>query len=155
MAWQGRAASPRRSAADRRVQPDALVSLATRLLIAQAGASAAIGLGYSRRHLPWLVVTIVVAVALCGLAGLVRSGSHTAWLIAVSGECGLVAVGLFRFAYARYMGGTLLAIASLGTLLHPAVAGAFTGIQRGRTPAHDRPVLTDGGSEAVHGPAVG
>ena len=91
------------------------------------GASAAIGLGYSRRHVPWLVLTIVAAIALCGIAGLARTSSHPAWLVAVSAESGLVALGLFRFAYARYMGGTLLAIAILGTLLHPAVAAPSPG----------------------------
>jgi hypothetical protein len=150
-----RLASRRRSRADRRRQPDALVRLASRLLVAQAGASAAIGISYSRRHLAWLGLTVIVAVALGGLAGLIRSGSHPVWLIAVSAESGLVAVGLFRFVYARYMGGTLLAIATLGTLLHPAVAGAFAGIQPERASAHDHPVLADGGTDALQGPAVG
>ncbi len=64
--------------------------------------------------------------------------------------------GLFRFAYARYMGGTLLAIATLGTLLHPAVAA---GVRRrsacGEPPGHDHPVLADGGADGLQGPAVG
>ena len=102
--------------------------------MAQAGASAAIGLGYSRRNAPWLLLTILVAVAVCGLAGLIRSGSHTAWLAAVSLEVCLVAVGLFLFAYDRYLGGTLLAIIALGTLLHPAVARAFAAPPRWRQP---------------------
>ena len=103
----------------------------------------------------WLVLTIVVAAALCGLAGLVRSGGHAAWLGAVSTESALVAAGLFRFVYARYMGGTLLAIVALGTLLHPAVAARFAGVQPRRAAMHDHPVLADGGTDALQGPAVG
>jgi hypothetical protein len=155
VAWNGSAVSPRRRITGRRVQPQPLVRLASRLLVAQAGASAAIGLGFTRRNVPWLVLTILVAVALCGLAGLVRSGSHTTWLVAVSAESGLVAVGLFRFAYARYMGGTLLALVTLGTLLHPAVAGMFAGAQRSRQPAHDHPARADGASDVLQEPAVG
>jgi hypothetical protein len=137
------------------MQPDGLVRLASRLLVAQAGASAAIGLGFNRRNMPWLVLTILVVVALCGLAGLVRSGSHTTWLLAVSAESGLVAVGLFRFATARYMGGTLLALVTLGTLLHPAVAGVFAEAQRWRQGAHDHPAIADGASDVLQEPAVG
>jgi len=102
-----------------------LINLVSRLLLAQAGACAVIGIGYSRRNLPWLVLTIVLAVVVCGLAGLVRSGGHGAWLTAITVESALVAVGLFRFAYVGYLGGTLLAIITLGTLLRPAVSRAF------------------------------
>src|SRR5215475_6241707 len=115
-----------RLAAGEGLRSHALVSLVSRLLVAEAGACGVIGIGYNRRHLPWLLVTVVVAVALCGLAALVRSGTHTAWLAAITVESGLVAVGLFRFAYARYLGGTLLAIITLGTLLRPAVSRAFS-----------------------------
>jgi hypothetical protein len=111
-----------------RSAPPAAVSLVARLLLAQAGACAAIGVCYSRRNLPWLLLTIGVALALCGLAALVRSGGHGAWLTAMTAESALVAVGLFRFAYAGYLGGTLLAIITLGTLLHPAVSRAFAAI---------------------------
>jgi hypothetical protein len=108
--------------------PPAAVSLVARLLLAQAGACAAIGVGYSRRNLPWLVLTIGVALIVCGLAALVRSGGHGTWLTAITVESALVAVGLFRFAYAGYVGGTLLAIITLGTLLHPAVSRAFAAV---------------------------
>ncbi len=101
------------------------INLVSRLLLAQAGACAAIGIGYSRRNLPWLVLTLVLAVVVCGLATLVRSGSHGAWLTSITVESALVAVGLFRFASAGYLGGTLLAIITLGALLHPAVSRAF------------------------------
>jgi hypothetical protein len=104
------------------------VSLVARLLLAQAGACAAIGACYSRRNLPWLLLTITVALAVCGLAALVRSGGHGTWLTAITVESALVAVGLFRFAYAGYVGGTLLAIITLGTLLHPAVSRAFAAV---------------------------
>ena len=136
----------------RTVLPDALVRLASRLLVAQAGASAAIGLSYSRRHMPWLAVTIVVAVALCGLAALIRSGGHAVWLTAVCTESGLVAVGLFRFASARYMGGSLLAIVTLGTLLHPAVAGVFAATS-GRKQRRHLGVVADSGPRRAR-PAI-
>jgi hypothetical protein len=119
---QGFGVSSRRVA---RSAPPAAISLVSRLLLAQGGASAAIGLGYGRRNMPWLLLTIVVAVVVCGLAALVRSGGHGTWLTAITVESGLVAVGLFRFAYVSYLGGTLLAIITLGTLLHPAVSRAF------------------------------
>jgi hypothetical protein len=116
------------SARATRSAPPAAVSLVSRLLLAQAGACAAIGVGYSRRNLPWLLLTIGVALVVCGLAALVRSGGHGTWLTAITVESTLVAVGLFRFAYAGYVGGTLLAIVTLGTLLHPAVSGAFAAV---------------------------
>jgi len=118
-------------------------------LLAQAGASAAIGLGYNRRNVASLLLTVIAALAVCGLAAIVRSGYHAAWVVGVSIEAVLVAIGLMRFAYARYMGGLLLAIVSLGVLLHPAVAAAFT---RGR---HREPVAgqaaIDGGGRAADG----
>lgn len=119
-----------RAPRDRRHQ---LITLVSRFLLAQAAADAVISLAYGRRHLPWLVAALTVAVAVCGLAAVVRSGSHPAWLAAVSSESALVAVGLFRFAGAGYLGGTLLAIVTLGILLHPEVSRVFSGAagQRG------------------------
>jgi len=67
---------------------------------------------------------------------------------------GLVAVALIRFAHAGYMGGTLLAIVTLGVLLHPAVAGALARVRQ-RQPADDYAVRVGGTGEALHGPAVG
>jgi hypothetical protein len=142
MAWQARTR-------------DSVTSFVARLLVAQAGASAAIGLGYSRRNVPWLVLTLIVAVALCGLAGLVTSGSHPTWLIAITVESGLAAVGLFRFAYTSYMGGTLLALITLGTLLHPAVARAFAPAPRWRRHAGEHVALAEGAPDAVGDPAIG
>jgi hypothetical protein len=121
----------------------AAVGLVARLLLAQAGACAAIGVGYSRRNLPWLLLTICVALTVCGLAALVRSGGHGPWLTAITVESALVAVGLFRFAYADYLGGTLLAIITLGTLLHPAVSRAFAAVPGEPEAAGDDLTLAD------------
>ena len=115
--------------------------------MAEAGACAAIGVGYNRRHLPWLVAAVALAMALCGLAALVRSGTHTAWLAAITVESTLVAVGLFRFAYARYLGGTLLAIITLGTLLHPQVSRAFNADTTGAEPIPAPPGLAESAAE--------
>jgi hypothetical protein len=126
-----------------RSAPPAAVSLVARLLLAQAGACAAIGVCYSRRNVPWLVLTIAVALVVCGLAALVRSGGHSTWLTAITVESALVAVGLFRFAYAGYVGGTLLAIITLGTLLHPTVSRAFAAVSGEPEPAGDDLGLVD------------
>jgi len=125
-----------------------LIAVVSRLLVAQAFASALIGIAFSRRHVPWLVLTILVAVALCGLAAVVRSGSHTTWLVAICVESALTAVGLFRFGYASYMGGTLLSIATLGTLLHPAVARAFAATPSWQAGPAEHAGLADARSEA-------
>jgi hypothetical protein len=126
-----------------RSAPPAAVSLVARLLLAQAGACAAIGVGYSRRNVPWLLLTIAVALVVCCLAALVRSGGHGSWLTAITVESALVAVGLFRFAYAGYLGGTLLAIITLGTLLHPAVSRAFAAVPGAPQSAGDDLGLAD------------
>lgn len=149
--------------------PDVLVRLVSRLLLAQAGATAAIGIGYSRRTMPWLVLTVLGAMALCGLAWLVRSGGQATWLVAICVESCLAAVGLFSFAYSGYVGGTLLSLVTLGTLLHPAVARTFAAPPRGRRSAVEPDyanatvlangtllangtVLADGGAEALQDP---
>ncbi|MGO8958303.1 MAG: hypothetical protein ACLQFR_13165 [Streptosporangiaceae bacterium] len=134
----GRAASPRRTKAGLAAGRHALIGLVSRLLIAQAGVCAAIGICYGRRNTPLLVLTIVAAIAVCSPAGNVRSGSQSAWLLALSVEATAVAVGLFRFAYPGYLGGTLLAIVSLGTLLHPQVARAIAPAPAWRRAVRDR-----------------
>jgi hypothetical protein len=136
-----------RTAAGPRVQPHALAQLVGRLLFAQAGASAVIGVAYSRRNAPWLLISVIAAIVLCALAGVVRSGNHGPWLAAVSVETVLVATGVIRFIYARYLGGSLLAIISLGVLVHPAVAGAFARA-RPLEPA-ELPAAIDGGGRAA------
>jgi hypothetical protein len=103
-----------------------LVRLVTRLVVVQAIAAAAIGLPFSKRQLSSILITLALVAALCGLALLVRSGTRTAWLIAVGFEVAFIGFGLSRFFGARYVGGTLFAIIAAGTLLHPAVARAYT-----------------------------
>ena len=73
-----------------------LIAVVSRLLVAQAFASAVIGIAFSRRHVPWLVLTILVAVALCGLAAVVRSGSHSTWLVAICAAVSIAARSLSR-----------------------------------------------------------
>lgn len=155
MSRHGTAAAARRGAPATRSRPDALVALVGRLIFAQAGASAAVSLGYSRRSGPPMLLAVLVAVVVCGLAVLVRSGTHTAWLVAVTFEAGFVAVGLFRFGYAQYLGGTLLAIITLGTLLHPAVSTVFAGWrQLAERSGLAGPALAEGSSDLVAGRAV-
>ncbi len=137
------------------LRPKPHVSLVSRLLLAQAVACGAIGFSYSRRNTPWLLLTIVLTLALFALAAIVRSGGHATWLTAITVESVLVAVGLFRFAYAGYLGGTLLAIMTLGTLLHPAVSRAFAAAHGESEPAGDELGLADEAAElsgSVAGP---
>jgi hypothetical protein len=102
-----------------------LVRLVTRLVVAQTIAAAAVGLPFSKRQLSSILITLAMVAALCVLAFLVRSGTKTVWLVAVGFEVAFVAYGLSRFFAARYLGGTLFAIITLGTLVHPAVARAY------------------------------
>ena len=102
-----------------------LVRLVTRLVVAQTIAAAAVGLPFSKRQLSSILITLAMVAALCVLAFVVRSGTKTAWLVAVGFEVAFVAYGLSRFFAARYLGGTLFAIITLGTLVHPAVARAY------------------------------
>jgi hypothetical protein len=106
--------------------PHELVRLLTRLVVAQTALAAAIGLPYSRRHLPSILITLMLVAALWGLVMVVRSGTHAAWIFAIGFETAFILFGLFRFFTSRYLGGTLLAILTLGALLHPAVARVFT-----------------------------
>jgi hypothetical protein len=102
-----------------------IIRLMTRLVVAQATLAAAVGLVYSRRHLPSVVTTMLLVATLCVLAFVVRSGTHVAWIVALSVESGFVLFGLSRFFAARYVGGTLFAIIATGALIHPAVAAAY------------------------------
>jgi hypothetical protein len=103
----------------------ALVRLVTRLLVAQAAAAAAIGLFFSKRHLPSILFTLAIVAVLCGLAVASRTGSHAAWVTALAAESALVLFGVLRFMTARYVGGTLLAIVTTAVLIHPVVARAY------------------------------
>ncbi|MBO0775604.1 MAG: hypothetical protein J2P34_04770 [Actinobacteria bacterium] len=106
-------------------RPHELVRLVTRLLLAQAGAAAAVGLPFSRRHLPSILITLALVAAILALTALVRTGGHGAWLVAISFESAYDVFGLSRFVMARYLGGTLFGIIVLVTLLQPSVARAF------------------------------
>jgi hypothetical protein len=116
--WRGgRGVRPRR-------QP--LVALVSRLVLAQSGATGAIALTYLRRNVTWLLFAAMLTAALCLLAGLVRSGTHAAWVAAVACESAISALGLARvLTGAGYLGGTLLGIGALGVLLHPSTGRAF------------------------------
>jgi len=114
----------------RKARPHELIRLATRLMGAQAVGAAAVGLSFSRRHLPSIIITLALVAALLVLAALIRHGGHAAWLIAISAESAFVVFGVSRFMVARYLGGTLLGIIVLGTLLQPAVGRAFTAARR-------------------------
>jgi hypothetical protein len=121
------------------------IRLVTRLVVAQTVAAAVVGLPFSRRHLPSILITLALVAALAALTLLVRSGTRAAWLVAVGFELAFIGYGLSRFFYARYLGGTLLAILTAGTLAHPAVAGAFS-VRLSRRPAGQRAEPGLGGS---------
>ena len=107
------------------------VRLVTRLVAAQAAAAAAVGLAFSRRHLPSVLITLALVVSLILLALLVRSGTRAAWVTALSLETAFFLYGVSRFVFARYVGGTLFALVVIGTLLHPAVARAYSAVPGG------------------------
>jgi len=114
------------------------VRLVTRLVVAQAAAAATVSLAFSRRHVPSVLITLALVASLILLALLVRSGTRAAWVTALSVEGAFFGYGVSRFVVARYVGGTLFALIVAGTLLHPAVAraysampGALPGRQRG------------------------
>jgi hypothetical protein len=122
-------------------QRGTLVQLVTRLIVAQAAAAAAIGLFFSKRHLPSILFTLVIVAVLCGLAVATRTGSHAAWVTALAAESALVLFGVLRFMTARYVGGTLFAIITAGVLIHPAVAQAYgSAPQPGGEPLAEEPL---------------
>jgi hypothetical protein len=104
---------------------NAVVSLVSRLLTAQALVSAALALVYSRDSPGWLTFALVAAAMVAILAAWVRSASFLAWLLTLGFEGVYVTIGLLLFGYSGYLGGTLLAIITVGTLLRPTVARAF------------------------------
>lgn len=124
----------RRQSARRKQAPaHPLVRLVTRLVVAQAVAAAAVGLLFSRRQLPTVVFTLGLVAALCLLVLVARSGTRTAWLVALGSESVFFLYGLGHFVVSRYVGGTLFALVVAGTLLHSAVARAYT-VERGHGP---------------------
>src|SRR5262249_60242369 len=72
-----------------------LVRLVTRLVVVQTIAAATVGLPFSKRQLSSILITLAMVAALCVLAFLVRSGTKTAWLVALGFEVAFVAYGLF------------------------------------------------------------
>jgi hypothetical protein len=127
----------RRTPSGRRQTPPPEVRLVTRLVVAQAVLAAAVGLAFGRRHLPSILITLGLVASVCLLALLVRSGTRGVWLMAVGFELAFFAYGVSRFLTARYVGGTLFAFVVVGTLLHPAVARAYSAVP-GRLPGHER-----------------
>ncbi len=122
-------------------RPDSLIRLVTRLVTSQAAVAGAIGLFFTRRQLATVLVTLAIVLVLCGLAVLARTGSHAAWVAALSVEGTFVLVGLLRFVTTRYVGGTLFAMITVGVLIHPAVARAFaSGPQPGPEALGDNPL---------------
>ena len=147
MSASGQTAASERSRGTGQRQSE-LVALVTRFVVAQAGLTGAIGLSYSRRNGPWIVVTLMLAVALCGLAVVLRSGSHSAWIFAVGLESAVITLGLFRFFTARFLGGTLFGLVTLGILVHPAVTRAFGGLPGSRGQALGDAQLSELGNAA-------
>ena len=133
-----------------------LIRLVTRLVAAQTIAAAAVGLPFSKRQLSSVLITLAMVAALAGLAVLVRSGTKTAWLIAVGFEVVFIGYGLSRFFAARYLGGTLFAIIAAGALVHPAVARAYSVVPL-RTPEEPPDEVGLGGTagEACGGQILG
>src|SRR5437660_1243938 len=69
-----------------RSRPPPLVALVSRLVLARSGATGAIALTYLRRNVTWLLIAAMLTATLCLLAGLVRPGTHAAWVPAVACE---------------------------------------------------------------------
>lgn len=102
-----------------------LVRLTTRLVVAQAGVSAAVGLPFSRRNASTIAMTLTLFAAACLLAAVARAGTPTARNVVMFFEVFILAIGLYQFFSARYLGGTLFAIVITAVLLHPDVARAY------------------------------
>jgi ribose/xylose/arabinose/galactoside ABC-type transport system permease subunit len=112
-----------------------------------------IGLVFSRRHIPSIIITLMLVVALLGLAAMTRSGTQVAWVSAIGFETAFVMFGVIRFITSRYIGGTLFGIVAMGVLLHPAVARAFSGVPRQAD--ETLPALSEAGADAFGGRAAG
>ena len=134
--------------------PAQVVAMVTRLLMAQAALSTAISVFFRGKNVPWTAFTVLLAIALCCLAAAVRSGSHSAWVIAISFEAAFAAIGLYRFVTARFLGGTLFALIALGVLAHPAVVRAFGRVPE-RRPVRDQPAHADPAPRAIAEAAPG
>jgi hypothetical protein len=121
-------------------------------MFAQAAVTSAIGLAYLRRNITWLLFVLMAAVAVALLAGVIRSGTHAAWVAAVTCESTLTLIGLVRVTTGDYLGGTLLAIATLGVLIHPAVGRAFAAAAgRGQPGLRSEQSLAENAGGAIGG----
>ncbi len=101
------------------------VGLVSRLLVAQAGIAGALSLAFSRRSVSVILTTLVFVAVLCALAVLANTGTPTARTAVLGFEFAIVVFGLYRFAFERYLGGTVFAIVVAAVLLHPAVVQAY------------------------------
>ena len=133
-----------------------LVALVYRLVVAQTVAAAAVGLAFSRRHLPSILITLTIVAAFCLLALLVQAGTRSAWTVALGFESLFFLYGVSKFMFARYVGGTLFALVIMVTLLRPAVARAYSAIPGRLSGGRGRDVrLGDGAGETFAGRAAG
>ena len=128
-----------------------LVRLTTRLVMAQAGVAAVVGLPFSRRQVWTIAMTLTLVAALCLLAAAARTGTATGRNVVLLFEVFIAAIGLYRFFSARYLGGTLFAIVISAVLLHPAVARAYGVVTRRQG---TEPVPGDGGGTLGSAEAV-
>jgi hypothetical protein len=145
-----------RVAGGRGPAPHTLVRLVTRLVAAQAFMTAAVGLPFSRRHLPSVLITLALVAGCCVLALAVRTGGRAAWVAATGWESSFFVFGLSRFMVARYVGGTLFALVLTATLLNPAVARAFgVGSERVARDSAGEPPLHDPVGDTLHGHTAG
>lgn len=137
-------------------RPGELTRLVTRLVVAQTVVAAAVGLPFSKRHVPSILFTLGLVAVLAALAVLVRSGTRAGWFLSVGFESAFFFFGLSRFVTSRYVGGTLFALIVAGALLHPAVARAYA-VGLGRPPSHvpDQADLGDAAGETFSGRTVG
>lgn len=103
-----------------------LVRLVTRLAFAQTLTAGFTGLPFGRRHLSSILITLALVAGCFLVALMVRTGGRAAWSVAVCYEMAFFLYGLSRFMSARYVGGTLFSLVIAGTLMHPAVARAYS-----------------------------
>ncbi len=127
-----------------------LVRMTTRLVVAQAAIAAAVGLPFSRRHVSTIAMTLTLVAALCLLAAVARAGTPTARNVVLFFEVFIVVIGLYRFFFARYLGGTLFAIIITAVLLHPAVARAYGALPRRRGSGTET-IRSDGAGTLTYG----
>lgn len=118
---------PRRAPVRQPTSAHQHVRLVNRLVLAQAGASAALNLSFSRRTVLVVVTTLAFVAVLCALAMLASTGTHSARTVVLGFESVVAVVGLYRFAFERYLGGTIFAIVVAAVLMHPAVIRSYGG----------------------------